>query len=268
LDPIITLLLNTTGALVGTLIGIVLLRRKLRPPISDRELGELKDKMQTSEASLSAASELAVDLRKRLSLAEQALLQSRKDLESRQEQLNIASAETLKEKALRSDVERSAQELGSKVALLTEQCTKLEVKAREESDLAKEGSIQLVAVEGELEVSKRSLKELTEQAAYLTAQSIELKRLREQDDRNRTDLEAQLNAERDRIRQLSSQIAELKDGRHQLEVNLQRARAATGKGMELLLNAHETLSAAFSVFDSGEQNGYQGRLSLEEVVVG
>ena len=121
LDPIVIVLATAAGALVGTSVGILLLRRKLRPPITEAQFAEMKGKLQTGESSLATASANLEDLRKQLALQEKALLQNAEDLKKRQAQLDIESAEVLKEKTRRAAAEQSVQEVSAKAVLLTPQ---------------------------------------------------------------------------------------------------------------------------------------------------
>ena len=267
LDPIVIVLATAAGALVGTSVGILLLRRKLRPPITEAQFAEMKGKLQTGECFLAAASANLEDLRKQLALQEKALLQNAEDLKKRQAQLDIESAEVLKEKARRAAAEQSVQEVNAKAVLLTEQCTKLEALFTKENSLAAETATRLVSVEAELEAGKRRIEELTEQAVRLTSESVELKRASEQETRFRTALEAQLNSDQERISQLTSEIAELQNERLQLEVKLNEERGSAAKGMELLLMAQEKLSSVFKPIVADSRNGHHGQVPVEAAAI-
>lgn len=268
MDPIVIFLVAAAGALTGIFTGILLLRRKLRPPITEAEHAELKDKLRAGEASLVAAAADAEELRKQLALREKAILQSQEELEKRRKQLDIQLAETQEQKALRSGAEDSIRELGTKIVLLTEQCTKLEAQAKQETQLTAEKANRLVSMEGELEVGRKRIQELIEQLAQLAAESFELKHLHEQEERIRTDLEAQLSAEREKVGRMTGQIAELQSERLQLEVKVQEERGSAAKGMELLMLAQEKLSSAFKGLGVEGQNGCPGQASLEAAAGG
>ena len=105
LDPIVIVLATAAGALIGTSVGILILRRKLRPPVTEAQFAEMKSKLQAGESSLAAASASLEDLRKEFGLQQKALLQSAEDLKKRQAQLDIASAEfALSTRAMRSEI--------------------------------------------------------------------------------------------------------------------------------------------------------------------
>jgi chromosome segregation ATPase len=266
LDPIVIVLATAAGALFGTSVGILMLRRKLRPPVTEAEFAEMKGKLQTGESSLAAASANLEDLRKQLALQEKALLQNAEDLKKRQAQVETESAEVLKEQARRTAAEQSVQELSAKAVLLTEQCAKLEALFTKENTLAAETATRLASVEAELEAGKRTIEELTEQSVRLTSESVELKRASEQEVRFRTALEAQLNTDQERIRQLTGEIAELQSERLQLEKKLNEERGSAAKGMELLLMAQEKLSSVFKPVVPENQNGHHGQVPIEAAI--
>ena len=176
MDPIVIVIASAAGALIGTATGILLFRRKMKPPISDTELGVLKGKVQTAEASLATATGNLEDLRKQIASQEKTILQSSEDLKKKQQQLDAESAETQKEKSRRTAAEQSVQELGAKGVLLTEQCGKLEVQLKEAQTLAGSKAEKLATVEAEFEAGKQKIHELTEQTAQLTSETAELKR--------------------------------------------------------------------------------------------
>ena len=264
LDPIIIVLASAAGALIGTATGILMFRRKMRPPITDAELGALKGKVETAEASLASATANLEDLRKQISAQEKTLLQNGEDLKKKQQQIEAETAETQKEKTRRAAAEQTVQELGAKVVVLTEQSAKMEGQVKEAQGLAASKATRLEAVDAELEAGKRKIQELTDQTAQLTAESAELKRLGEQEVRLRTLLEAQLNTEQERIVQMTGRIAELQTERERLEIKVQDESRSAAKGMELLLMAQEKLASAFRALSvDGQtiqniQNGQNG----------
>jgi chromosome segregation ATPase len=257
LDLIVVFFVGVAGALVGTFTGILLLRRKLRPPVSEAEFAELKAKLQAGETSLAAASANAKELRAELALQQTALLQSREDATKRLDQLDAEAAEKQKEKAQRTVAEKRALELSAEVTLLTERCTGLETQAKQERDRTAEMGGRLISAEGEVESSRKKMQQLTEQADHLVAESTELKRSNEELGRVRLDLETQLNFEREALRQLHGQVVELQKDRSQLEIRLKEEMGSAAKGMELLLMAQQKLSSAFKGLgpDGQTQNG-------------
>jgi len=209
LDPIITLLTTALGAVAGTAVGLLILYRRLRPPITDGELAELKARLRVGESSLAAATSNLEDLRKQLAFQERTILQNGADLQKRQEQLDLQSAETQKERTLRSAAEKSLEELNAKMSLLRKECTTLEGQVLEESNLAGERGARLASIEPELEAARNKVKELSEQAAALTAETAGCKRISEQEAQSRKAADTELAAARTRIAVLTEDAARL-----------------------------------------------------------
>ena len=268
MDLTVIVLATAAGALIGTSVGILLLHRKLRPPITDAELAELRGKLQTSESSLAAASASEEELRKQNALQETALSQNGDDLKKKQEQLDAESAEAQKEKSLRSTAEQTLKELRVKYVLVTDQCTKLEGRVREAESLAAGKASRLVSAEAELEAGKLKIQELTEETAELLSESEELKRSLEEEARTRAMLEAQLNTEQERIQQMMIQNAELQTERLKLEIRLQDESRSAAKGMELLVMAQEKLSSVFKALGADGQNGHHSQAPVQAAEVG
>jgi chromosome segregation ATPase len=239
----------------------------MRPPITDGELAELKGRLQAGESSIASASANLEDLRKQIALQEKTLLQNGEDLKKRQQQLETESAETQKEKARGAALAQSLQELTAKLALLTQQCTKLEGQVKEAQSLAADKATLLASAGAELEAGKLKIQELTAQTAQLTSESAEIKRVGEQEARLRALLETQLNAEHERIAQMTLQIAELQKERSQLEIKAQEEGRTAAKGMELLLMAQEKLASAFKALGADGQNGNHSQTAGEVAAV-
>jgi chromosome segregation ATPase len=267
LDPTIIVITTAAGALFGTAVGILLFRRKMRPPITDGELAQLKARLQAGESSFATASANLEDLRKQISLQEKTLLQNGEDLKKRQQQLETESAETQKEKARAAVLEQNAQELNARLALLTEQCSKLDAQVKEAQSLVADKAAQLASAGAELEAGRQKVQELTGQIAQLTSESVELRRVGEQEARLRALLETQLNAEHERIGQMMLQIAELQRERSQLEIKVQEEGRTAAKGMELLLMAQEKLASAFKALGADSQNGNRSQTTGDAAAV-
>lgn len=243
------------AALIGTMTGILLLRHKLKPPVTDAELAELKNKLQSGEASLAAASADVKELRAKLAAQETAVLGSRQDLAKRDEQLAVETAEKQKEKALRTAAEKRSLELSAEIVVLSEKHTAMEAQVKQERGRADAAAGRLGSVEAEIDASKQKIQELTEQAVRLAAESTEHKAKHEEEGRIRLDRETQLSGEREAVRLLTAQLSELQNERAQLEVKLREEMGSTAKSRELLLMAQEKLSSAFKMLGTEGQNG-------------
>jgi len=255
LDLIVIFGVGAVAALIGTVTGILLLRRKFKVPVSEAEFAELKCKLQASETSLTAVSANAKDLAAKLASYEAALLQSREDLGKRQQQIDAEAAEKQKEKVQRSAAEKRALEISAQLAAVIETCAELEAQVKQERDRVAEAGSRLGSVEGELDAAKKRNQEIAEQAARFAAESIEFKHQYEVEGRMRLDRDEQLNTERETVRQLSRQIVELQNERSQLEIKLREEMGSAVKGMELLVMAQQKLSSAFKVLGPDGQNG-------------
>src|SRR5262245_6130316 len=122
MNPIVTVLLTTAaGALVGTMIGVLLMRRQLRPPINEAEHAELKNKLLQSESSLAAATTKIDGLEKQVVQRDQTLQEAAVEFKQKQQQLDLALKEAQAETVRCSAAEHRVQELGTQADLLTEQ---------------------------------------------------------------------------------------------------------------------------------------------------
>jgi chromosome segregation ATPase len=266
MDPILIVLCTTAGAVVGTSVGILLLHRKLRPPITETELAGLRIRLETNEASLAEANANVMDLRKQIVAHEQTTQQDREALKEKQQLLDLASADVQREAAHASAAERLAEQLTAQVATLTEERGKLEARLKVESKVLDEKKTQVASLGPQLEAEKKQVHELTGQVNRLTAESAELKSSVEQENGRRVFLEAQLAADQDRLKMLTSQLADMQTERLRFEARLQEERQAARKGMELLLMAQEKLSHMFDPAGESSQKGKGDGHGSHEVI--
>lgn len=266
MDPILIVLCTTAGAVVGTSVGILLLHRKLRPPITETELAGLRIRLETNEAFLAEANANVMELRKQIAAHEQTIQQDREAFKEKQQQLGLMSADVQREAAHRSAAERSAEQLSAQVATLTEERGKLEARLKVESQVLDEKKTQVASLEPQLEAEKKQVHELTGQVSRLTAELAELKSSVEQENRRCVFLEAQLASDQERLKMLTSQLAEMQTERLLFDARLQEERQAARKGMELLLMAQENLSHMFNLAGEKSQNGNGNGHGSHEVV--
>src|SRR5215475_13670157 len=114
MNPIVTVLLTTAaGALVGTMLGVLLMRRQLRPPINEAEHAELKNKLQQSESSLAAANTNIEGLDKLVAERDKTLQEAAVEYKQKQLQLDLALKEAQAETVRCAAAEHRIQELGS-----------------------------------------------------------------------------------------------------------------------------------------------------------
>ena len=258
-------LCTTIGALVGTIVGILLMNRKVRLPITGADLAALRTKLEASEASLAAANTAAEDLRKQLAEREQTLQQHADDLKKKQEQLDKVAVDSEKEKLQRSVNEQLSQELSTQNASLTKERADLETHLEEERRLAVEKATQIASLEAQLEIKTKQIDELAGRVDGLTAETAALRSFREQESRRRVSLEAQLTAEQERAQQLTVKIAELEGERSRFDRLLQEERESAARGMELLLKAQENFSRVLPPVNGEARNGEIRHLAVESI---
>ena len=235
-------LCTTVGALVGTIVGILLMNRKVRLPITGADLAALRSKAQAAEAAFADAKSTVEDLRKQLAEREQALQQQTEELKKKQAQLTQILTEVEKDKLQRSVTEQIGQELSTQNASLLKSRNDLEAKLEQERALANERSTQIATLQAQLESEKQQVRELTAQAEHLVGDGVALSRSYEQERRQRAALEAELSSEQERVRQLTDHVAELEHERSQLSRKLLEERESAERGMELLRMAQENFS--------------------------
>jgi chromosome segregation ATPase len=255
MDPILIFLCTATGAVVGTTAGVLLLHRKLRPPITETELVILKTRLEANDAALAEATADVTDLRKQIAVCERTLQQNREALKEKQQQLDLASAEVDRQTAQRLAAEQKGEELAAQVTEFVAERLKLAAALKEESRLLEEKKIQIVSLDSELESGKKQVHELTAQVGRLIAESVELKSSVEQESHRRVYLEAQVTADQARLKMLTGQLDDLQSEHRRMEVCLHEERQSVRKGMELLLMAQEKLSHLISPTSEDLQDG-------------
>src|SRR5579872_368762 len=127
---------STIGALVGTMVGVLLMSRKIRLPISAGDLAALRGKLQTAESSLSTANTALDDVRKQLAERDQTLQQTTAELKTKTELLDRLAQDAEKEKLQRSVNEQLSSELNTQNASLLKERNELESKFEDERRLA------------------------------------------------------------------------------------------------------------------------------------
>jgi chromosome segregation ATPase len=226
------LLCTAIGALVGTIVGVLLMNRKIRLPITGAELAALRGKLESTESDLTRAAARIEDLNKLLAERDQTLHQRIDEQKQQHERFDQVLAEAEKEKTQRAAAEQKSGELILETAALKEQRAELERQLEEAIRLAEEQN----------DAHKRQIQALTDQVNGLLAESAALSRFREQESRHRSSLEAELNLAHEREDRLLRQIADLENERSQFDARLQEERQSAARGMELLVMAQENFS--------------------------
>ena len=257
-------LCTTIGALVGTIVGILLMNRKIRLPITGADLAAMRTKLEASESSLAAATSTAEDLRKQIAEREQTIQQQKDELKTRQEQIDKSGAQIEKDKLQRSVNEQLSQELSTQNGSLLKERNELDSSLQEERKLAAERASQIATLEAQLNWAAKQVEELTGRVDGLTAEGAALRSFREQESKRRVAVEAQLSAEQERLQQLSAQVAELEGERSRFDLRLQEERETAARGMELLLKAQENFSRVLSPANGEARTGPVRKLAVEQ----
>jgi chromosome segregation ATPase len=257
MELIVILLCAMSGALIGTAIGILLMFRKIRQPITEAEVATLKATLKSSEGSLAASNADLENLRRQIAERDLTIQWHEEALKENQQHLDLAVAE-------RAATEQRARELGLQAEALTEQRTQLEARVKEEKDRGAEVANQQVAsYKAQLDTEKQQVRELTEQVAKLRAEETEIRGCCEQEKIHRSSLETRLAAELERIRELATQIRELQSERSLFDLRLQEERQSAARGMEMLLKAQESFARVFESRSVDAPNGSNGHATLE-----
>jgi chromosome segregation ATPase len=230
------------------------------------------------------------DLRKLVVDRDDALRQSYDDLQRVQQECEQAKATAHQESLQRMAAEQRVQELSAQLAELTQQTTEWQTRSKEHEDLgsriasltselsatqqarqaqaetrAKELetlNAQISSLTAELSAAQQSrqaqaetrakeLETLNAQISSLTAELSAAQQSSEQNGSYRSSLEAQLTADRDYIRQLTAQIADLQREASSTETRLLEQRQLAAKGLELLTLAQDHFTGVF-------RNSYNG----------
>lgn len=239
------LLCTAIGALVGTIVGVLLMNRKIRLPITGADLEALRGKLVSTETALTEATAKIEDLEKQLAERDQSIQQRTDEQKQQHERLDQVLAEAEKEKTQRAAAEQKSGELILEAAALKEQRAELDRQLEEERRLAAERN----------EAHDREIQTLNEQVSGLLAESASLSRFRDQESRHRSSLEAELNLAHEREGRLIRQIADLENERSQFDARLQEERQSAARGMELLVMAQENFSRVLKRVDNNGSNG-------------
>jgi chromosome segregation ATPase len=257
-------LCTAVGALVGTIVGVLLMNRKVRLPITGADLAALRAKVEATEAALAETSMAADDLRKQLAERDLTIQKLAEDLKSKQELIGKVAADAEKEKLQRSVDSQLSHELSTQNAALAKDRIDLEFHLDEERRLGAERAAQISSLETELEGKTRQVVELSGRLDGLTAELAALRSFRDQENRRRVSLEAQLSAEQERVQSLTAQVAGLESDVSRFDRKLQEERETAARGMELLLKAQENFSRVLNHANGEARTGEIRQLALDE----
>jgi chromosome segregation ATPase len=254
MDLIIAFLAAMSGALVGASLGVFVLSHRLRP--GGAELDAVRTKLQSSEFSLKTATANIDRMRQQIEEQEQAIRQAGAALQEKQQQLD-------KEAAERATAGQRVEELTREVAQKQEAPPEIDPKAKEESDrAAEELRLRLASYEAQVEATDWQIRQLTEHAEAVSAESAGLRERCEQEEKRRAALEGQLTVERQQSQEFAARITELESDLSRTGLQLQEVKQSAATRMELLVKAQENLShlvQAAGGVAAGNGNGANGR---------
>jgi chromosome segregation ATPase len=252
MNLIAPLLASALGALFGTCVGVLLMLRNLRPPMSEAEVTALKVRLETNQSTLDAHAGKIAELNGQVEQRESLIKRTAEQLDKTQQELDTALAEAKKEAAGRAAAEQRVQELFLQAASLTEQCSHLEIRAKDGSDLVVEKDKIIAEGKAQLDAANQKIDELATQLTRTAEAAAELKRAGEQEGARRLALEAEVLTSDQRTQQLMARVAELEAERSRFDIRLQEERQSAAKGMELLFLAQEKLARAFRPVNGSE----------------
>jgi chromosome segregation ATPase len=258
------------GTIVGVTAGLLLINRRNRFKPTGEHLAALRNELSGAapDAAVPAAGSPGVnleDLRRLVVDRDDALRQSREELERAQLQAEQCRAEAQQEAQQRAAAEQRAQDLAAQLASFAEKGAEWEAGAKMREDL--EGRIAALMTEltaardtsqGQLdahskvqEAHRQEQEALNARIASLAEELAAARHSSQEDGSYRTSLEAQLTADREYIGQLTAQIAEAQREMSHYETRLIEQRQVAAKGLELLNQAQDNFANIFRTLYSG-----------------
>ena len=208
MELMLVFLSTAIGTVAGVAVAMLMLQRKDRRPAMGAD-SILRTQLQNTEWALASAGRDVEDLRKQLAERDQAAQGAAAELESAVQRLLACSAESEALAKRSAEAERLASEAAAQAEALAERVRQLEAAGAS----AEEGQRRSEALEAELDG------------------------LRSQVGAEKTALQAELGAVKERAAELASEMAAILSVRAALEAALRMEREAAAEGMELLQKA-------------------------------
>jgi chromosome segregation ATPase len=227
----LVVLSTAIGTIVGVTAGLLMINRKGRVSPTEAHLAALEQEFSASAPApappvVSAPGVSLEDLRKLVADRDDALRQSCDDLQRAQLLCDQARSQAQQESIQRAAAVERAQELAAQVAALTQQAAELDARTQEQESLA----VRVANLTEELAAARNCSQE---EGSY------------------RSSLEAQLTADREHIRQLTAQIADLKREFGNFETRLLEQRQLAAKGLEFLNLAQHSFAGVSRILYNG-----------------
>jgi DNA repair exonuclease SbcCD ATPase subunit len=289
----LVVLSTAIGTIVGVTAGLLMINRKSRITPTGAHLAALQNGFSAGAPPAAGAPGVNLeDLRKLVVDRDDALRQSCEDLQKAQLQCEQARSEAQQESVQRAAAIERAQELAAQVAALTQQTAEWDARSKEQENLearivsltaelsaAKHSSqeeldarskeqedlnARIAGLAAELSAAKHSSQQeldarskeqedLNARIASLAADLSAAKHSSQQDGSYRSSLEAQLTADREYVRQLTTQIADLQREVSNFETRLLEQRQLAAKGLEFLNLAQDNFAGVFRTFYNGAE---------------
>jgi hypothetical protein len=261
MEVMLVVLSTAIGTIVGVTAGLLMINRKSRITPTGAHLAALQNGFSAGAPPAAGAPGVNLeDLRKLVVDRDDALRQSCEDLQKAQLQCEQARSEAQQDSVQRAAAIERAQELAAQVAALTQQTAEWDARSKEQENL----EARIVSLTAELSAAKHSSQEeldarskeqedLNARIASLAAELSAAKHSSQQDGSYRSSLEAQLTADREYVRQLTTQIADLQREVSNFETRLLEQRQLAAKGLEFLNLAQDNFAGVFRTFYNGAE---------------
>ena len=261
MEVMLVVLSTAIGTIVGVTVGLLMINRKSRITPTGAHLAALRNEYSAGGPPAAGSSGVNLeDLRKLVVDRDDALRQSCDDLQKAQLQCEQARSEAQQESVQRAAAVERAQELAAQVAALTQQTAEWDARSKEQENL----EARIVSLTAELSAAKHSSQEeldarskeqedLNARIASLAADLSAAKHSSQEEGSYRSSLEAQLTADREYIRQLTTQVADLQGEVSKFETHLLEQRQIAAKGLEFLNLAQDNFAGVFRTFCNGAE---------------
>ncbi len=252
------------GTIVGVTAGLLLINRRNRFKPTGEHLAALRNELSGAGPDPAAASGAPgvnlEDLRKLVVDRDDALRQTRDELDKAQLLSEQAKAQAQQESQQRAAAEQQAQELAAQVAALAQKAAEWEAGSKEQesqqtriASLMAELSAAAEANQQQLAAHSREQETLNGRISSLTAELSAVQHSSQQDGSYRSSLEAQLTADREYIGQLTAQIADYQREIGNFETRLTEQRQVAAKGLEFLNQAQDNFASVLRTMYNGAE---------------
>jgi len=234
------LLMILVAVAIGTAVGVgtawVMTQRKGKKQPSTG-VAVLKDQLQNTESALAAAVVASETLKKQIAQRDLNVQKMEEELKSRTGLSEEAVQQVRREAEARAAAAQRASELELQLMKLTEEHSHLERRFNEQAEAAQSTDQQaLTAVQAELDGERKFVQELAAESSRIKAECSDLQAAAEAERTQRAAAEAQVEHEREQVRQMAERLAELEAGHRatleaeRIQFETERARHESERG--------------------------------------